>query len=315
MFLNRFLLMQSDRTTIAAFFKTLQDTICTALETADGGTTFREDRWDRPGGGTGRTRVIANGRVLEKGGVNFSEVHGTVSPALRRALVIDGGTRFYATGVSLVLHPRNPFVPITHANVRYFELDNGDCWFGGGIDLTPVYVDVADAQFFHEGLRSVCDAHPGAGTYHRFKRWADDYFYLPHRDEMRGIGGIFFDYLRPSAESSKAELFAFVRAVGEAFAPLYTTLMRKNRDRPYGPREEEWQQIRRGRYAEFNLVIDRGTKFGLDSAGRTESILMSLPPLSRWVYDHQPEANSPEADSLGYFQKGIEWAREAVLEC
>lgn len=306
-------LLPPDRRTIALYFRELQDRICAALEAENGQVPFREDTWQRPGGGSGRTRVTTHGPVLEKGGVNFSEVFGTVNPAMRRALCIDEGTRFYATGVSLVLHPQNPFVPITHANVRYFELDNGDCWFGGGIDLTPVYVDTDDACAFHAGLKAVCDAHPKAGTYHRFKRWADDYFYLPHREEMRGVGGIFFDYLRPSPDVDRAELFAFVQDVGEAFAPLYTPLMRKNKTRLYGEREVEWQQLRRGRYAEFNLVIDRGTKFGLESAGRTESILMSLPPLARWEYDHQPQPDSPEAESLGYFQKGIEWVREAAL--
>jgi coproporphyrinogen III oxidase len=309
--------MTPTRQTIAAFFRDLQDSICAALEAEDGRARFHEDRWERPGGGAGRTRVIQHGHVLEKGGVNFSEVHGTVSPAMRRSLLIDEGTRFFATGVSLVLHPESPFVPITHANVRYFELDNGTCWFGGGIDLTPVYVDSDDARQFHTGLKAVCDAHPKAGTYRRFKRWADDYFYLPHRGEMRGVGGIFFDYLKPHAGADLADLFAFVQDVGRAFAPLYTPLMRKNKHLRYGKPEQEWQQIRRGRYAEFNLVLDRGTKFGLESAGRTESILMSLPPLVRWEYDYHPAPDSPEADSLRYFQKGIDWAetrRELVVD-
>lgn len=292
--------------TITTFFRALQDRICQSLEAADGGATFREDEWHRPGGGGGRSRLITNGAVIEKGGVGFSAVHGEATEATLRTLNLAEPAEFYATGVSIVLHPRNPGMPIIHMNVRYFEMSTGHNWFGGGIDLTPHYVDQTDARWFHQSLKNVCDQHD-SGYYAKFKPWADDYFFIPHRQETRGVGGIFFDYLKPSDESDKARLFAFVQAVGNSFAPIYTHFMHKNRDLPAGEREKNWQLLRRGRYVEFNLVWDRGTKFGLETNGRTESILMSMPPQANWIYDFQPEAGSPEAQTVGFLRKGINW--------
>ena len=298
------------REDISQFFRDLQDDICRRLAAADG-TAFREDTWDRPGGGGGRARVI-EGKDIEKGGVNYSAVHGELSTAAAASLHAEAGqTAFYATGVSIVLHPRNPHVPIIHMNIRYFELAGGRYWFGGGIDLTPHYVVAGQAAWFHRQLRAVCDRFDPA-YYDRFKSWADDYFYLPHREETRGVGGIFFDRLEPEAEGkSKAQLFAFTAAVGNAFAPTYLHLLAENRYRPATEAEREWQRLRRGRYVEFNLVWDRGTKFGLTTNGRTESILMSLPPLAGWAYDHRPPEGSREAATLQQLKKGIDWAAHA----
>ena len=319
-------MQQPTREQITTYLQGLQDQICAALEQADkqagnypgaaiptGGhpATFREDHWQRPGGGGGRSRVMADGLVIEKGGVGFSAVEGEASEATLRQLNQTGRNAgppptFYATGVSIVIHPRNPRVPIIHMNVRYFELSTGTYWFGGGIDLTPHYVVPDDARWFHQQLKAVCDQHDPA-YYPRFKTWADDYFYIPHRQETRGIGGIFFDYLKEDDTRSKADIFAFQRAVGESFAPIYTHFMQQNRDLPYSPREQHWQGLRRGRYVEFNLAWDRGTKFGLETNGRTESILMSMPPQANWLYDYHPEPNSPEADTLALLRKGIDW--------
>ena len=295
-----------DRHEITAFFQTLQDDICAQLSAADGGT-FGEDRWDRPGGGGGRARVL-RGHHIEKGGVNFSAVHGELPPAAAASLhVEDGEAAFYATGVSIVLHPVNPHVPIIHMNVRYFELDGGRFWFGGGIDLTPHYVVDEQAAYFHRQLKDTCDRFDPA-YYPKFKRWADDYFYLPHRQETRGVGGIFFDRLQPDTEGKdKRTLFDFTAAVGRTFAPTYLELLARNRDRPFTDAERDWQRLRRGRYVEFNLVWDRGTKFGLTTNGRTESILMSLPPLAGWEYDFQPAPDGPEAETLRKLVKGRAW--------
>jgi coproporphyrinogen III oxidase len=295
---------QPDKKIITEYFKNLQDDICRELETADGGAPFREDVWERPGGGGGRSRVL-QGRHIEKGGVNFSAVFGPMPEKITRALGVEPGF-FYATGVSIVLHPLNPEAPIIHMNVRYFEMDGGTWWFGGGIDLTPHYIDREDARFFHRRLKSVCDRfHPD--YYPAFKKWADDYFYLKHRRETRGIGGIFFDRLGEENAFDKAQRFEFVKAVGEIFAPTYVSLLNRHKDQPFDKREKEWQLLRRGRYVEFNLVWDKGTKFGLDTDGRTESILMSLPPLAGWAYDHQPAAGSREAETLSLLKKGIDW--------
>lgn len=289
---------------IITYFQSLQDKICAALETADGKGTFIEDKWDRPGGGGGRARVI-HGETLEKGGVNFSAVHGELPEKIIAKLGVGTG-KFFASGVSIVQHPVSPMVPIIHMNVRYFEMDNGTWWFGGGIDLTPHYVNEEDAKFFHQTLKDVCDKHDVA--YHpKFKTWADDYFYLKHRQETRGIGGIFFDKLGGQDGHTKESRFAFVKDVGEAFAPLYTHLIAKNKDLAYGENEQKWQALRRGRYVEFNLVWDKGTKFGLDTNGRTESILMSMPPMANWVYNHKVEEGSAEAQTQGFLKKGIEW--------
>lgn len=297
--------MMLERNEIQAYLEGLQDDICSQLEQADGTAMFREDRWEREGGGGGRTRTIA-GQHIEKGGVNFSAVEGVLAPAAARALGIEASA-FFATGVSIVLHPRSPMVPIIHANVRYFETDGGQWWFGGGIDLTPHYIVPADAGRFHRLLKEVCDAHHPS-YYPEYKAWADDYFYLRHREETRGVGGIFFDRLADGDGMGKAERFAFLKAVGEAFCPAYVPLLHQTKDLPYGEAELQWQALRRGRYVEFNLVWDRGTKFGLETDGRTESILMSLPPVAQWVYDHRPAPDSREAHTLSMLEKGIDWA-------
>lgn len=297
-----------DRATIAAEFRRIQQEICASLEKLDGVGRFEEDAWQREGGGGGLTRVIANGDLIEKGGVNFSEVHGELTGQAAKALQIQGNA-FYATGVSIVLHGNNPWVPTIHMNIRYFEVDSGARWFGGGIDLTPMYVEEQAAAHFHRRLKGVCDLWDP--TFHAdYKRWADDYFFLPHRDETRGIGGIFYDRLVPTAERPLEHLFGFSCDVGRAFAPLYAEMAGPMRDRSFTQRERDWQLLRRGRYVEFNLVHDRGTRFGLETGGRTESILMSLPAEARWVYDHRPEPGSPEAETLSWLRKGVEWVVE-----
>ncbi len=292
------------RDTIATYFQQLQDTICQALETADGLGKFKEDKWEHHSGGGGRSRVLENGNIIEKGGVNFSAVQGQTSEALMRQMNLTEQADYFATGVSIVMHPNSPKVPIIHMNVRYFEMSNGVSWFGGGIDLTPHYVVEEDARWFHQQLKATCDKHD-PDYYPRFKKWADDYFYIPHRQETRGVGGIFFDYQK---SEDKESLFRFVQAVGETFAPTYTHFMLKNKDIPFTEAEKEWQLVRRGRYAEFNLAWDRGTKFGLETGGRTESILMSLPPLARWIYDYHPLPDTPEGQTILLLKKGIEWA-------
>lgn len=295
---------------VAEWFSELQNRICTALEEIDSNGVFREDEWERPGGGGGRARIMVNGHIIEKGGVNFSAVHGKTPPAIRSAMQLEEAD-FYATGVSIVIHPRSPLVPIIHMNVRYFEMSNGVAWFGGGIDLTPHYVDAEDAHFFHTSLKQVCDRH-ATDYYATFKPWADDYFYVKHRQETRGIGGIFFDRLSATESVSKEQLFSFVQDVGETFVPIYAHLIDKNKDLPYGEEEKAWQLIRRGRYVEFNLVHDKGTKFGLDTEGRTESILMSLPPFAAWEYAHTPPPASKEAQTLSLLKKGIDWLNSDV---
>ncbi|MEM9992426.1 MAG: oxygen-dependent coproporphyrinogen oxidase, partial [Bacteroidota bacterium] len=280
---------------VSNYFKELQDDICTTLETADGKGRFKEDSWSRPGGGGGRSRVI-EGQVIEKGGVNFSAVHGKMPDQVAAKLEMKGGD-FFATGVSIVLHPHHPMMPIIHMNVRYFEKDDGIWWFGGGIDLTPHYIDREEARYFHTQLKSVCDKHH-SDYYPKFKTWADDYFYIKHRQETRGIGGIFFDRLSTQDGFTKSERFNFVRDVGTSFAPIYTSFMQKNGASTFHPHQKQWQLLRRGRYVEFNLVWDRGTKFGLETNGRTESILMSMPPQANWVYDFKVEAESKEAATL-----------------
>lgn len=293
------------RETITSWFKELQDSICEALETADGTGQFREDAWERPGGGGGRSRVLQSGAVIEKGGVNFSAVHGEMPERIREALSMTG-TSFYATGVSIVLHPQNPWVPIIHMNTRYFEMDDGTHWFGGGIDLTPHYIVPEQAAWFHEQVKAVCDTYH-TDLYPEYKEWADRYFYIEHRQETRGIGGIFFDRLQEVPWGDKQAIFSFVQDVGRAFAPTYVQLMQENRYKPYSEREKQWQLLRRGRYVEFNLVYDKGTKFGLQTAGRIESILMSLPQHASWEYDYQPEEGSPEAQTLAQLKKGVDW--------
>lgn len=293
---------------IRDWFLWLQKDICQQLEEADSQGQFTTDIWERPGGGGGISRVLTNGNIIEKGGVNFSAVWGETPEATIRSLNLPEESRpdFFATGVSIVLHPHSPMVPIIHMNTRYFEMSDGTWWFGGGIDLTPHYIDTDDAAYFHRKLKAVCDEHH-PDYYPEFKRWADDYFYIRHRSETRGIGGIFFDYLKGDNGFTKESRFAFVKSVGQAFAPLYTYFMKKNHQLPYGEKEKQWQYLRRGRYVEFNLVWDRGTRFGLETDGRTESILMSLPPQANWAYNYRPKEGSAEAKTISLLKKGIEW--------
>ncbi len=294
-----------DRFIIAEWFKNLQDSICTAIETCDEKGVFDEELWQRPGGGGGRTRIIQNANIIEKGGVNFSEVHGILPDKITNALQVQGND-FFATGVSIVLHPFSPMLPIIHMNVRYFEVSSGEKWFGGGIDLTPIYVNENQSQYFHQELKRACDKHDSE-YYPQFKKWADDYFYIKHRNETRGIGGIFFDKLIEDEKHNLEERFQFVQDIGKTFAPVYTRFMDANKDIPYGKKEKDFQLMRRGRYVEFNLVYDRGTKFGLDTDGRTESILMSMPPEANWKYNYKPAPNSAEEKTLLFLQKGIDW--------
>ena len=294
------------RAAVEAWMRQFQDWLCYQLETADGGgVRFSKDAWAHPDGGGGLTRVIQQGRVLEKGGVAFSAVWGEMSAQAAQQLLMPDA-RYFATGVSVVQHPRSPRVPISHMNVRYFEAGNGEAWFGGGLDLTPIYVDVAQARWFHEQIEQVCQRND-ASYYARFKQWADEYFYLPHRQETRGVGGIFFDRLTVDRDGSFEELFAFVQDVGEVYGRAYGTIMRQNAALPYTEHETQWQRLRRGRYAEFNLAFDRGTRFGLETGGRTESILMSLPPQAEWHYNLTPEPGSAEATTQQWLRQGVDW--------
>lgn len=292
---------------VVAAYQNIQDTICEGLEQTDGKGRFEEELWSRDGGGGGRTRILQNGNVIEKGGVNFSAVHGKLPEAIKKAFKIESDD-FFATGVSIVMHPNNPFVPIIHMNIRYFEMDDQTRWFGGGIDLTPHYVIDTDARFFHHLLKQTCDGFDAA-FYPKFKAHADDYFFIKHREETRGVGGIFYDKLKPENTGMDFDrLLEFSESVGNTFLPAYTELIDRNRDTDFSQEEQEWQYLRRSRYAEFNLVYDAGTKFGLETNGRIESILMSLPPMAKWVYNFQPIPDSPEAYTLSKLKKGIEWA-------
>lgn len=293
-----------DLNEIARSFRTIQDEICAGLTAFDGEGRFMEDSWERDGGGGGRSRVMRDGRIIEKGGVNFSEVHGTCSDSLKQQLKNDS-ERFYATGVSIVLHPHNPHVPIIHMNIRHFALSDGTSWFGGGIDLTPHYVDAEQAKRFHRRLKSVCDRFDAA-YYPKFKAWADDYFFIPHRNETRGIGGIFFDDLGRESGATTAH-FDFTCAVGRSFVEAYTEAVGDRFTRSFSDTQKQWQLLRRGRYVEFNLVHDRGTRFGLLTNGRTESILMSLPAHASWEYQFSPSADGDEQRTLDLLRKGIDW--------
>ncbi len=288
--------MALGREAITKAYKRLQDSICNAISEADGKVELVSEIWERPGGGGGDTRMIENGAVIEKGGVNFSAVHGALPPKIATALKARS-EEFFATGVSIVMHPENPFVPIIHMNIRYFEMDNGKWWFGGGIDLTPHYVNQGEAKWFHNQLKETCDQYDSE-YYARFKNWADEYFYVRHRKESRGVSGIFFDRLNEDAEKkSKEELFKFQLAIGEVFAPIYTRLITDNKNKQYSDLNKAWQMHRRSRYVEFNLVHDKGTKFGLDTNGRIDSILMSLPPSTGWLYNQSWPENGPEMET------------------
>lgn len=285
---------------ITNYLLQLQDNICNQLSVLDG-RAFEEDVWARQEGGGGRSRILRGGQLIEKGGVNFSHVFGPMPGVLLKES--PAATRFDATGVSLVIHAQNPFVPIIHMNVRYFETDAGDWWFGGGIDLTPAYPDLEQVKWFHGQLKEVCDGFDSS-WYEQLKTTCDSYFYIPHRAEMRGVGGIFYDHQREKPGFDKTRLFAFMQAVGDRFNAIYTYMAEQNQHKSWGEAEKYWQKIRRGRYAEFNLVYDRGTTFGLKTNGRTESILMSLPPEAIWEYNQQPQAGSAEAEALNFYQPG-----------
>lgn len=293
------------------YISSLQDSICQAIEKIDGREKFREDVWQRDGGGGGVTRVISNGRVFEKGGVNRSAVFGEVTPALATQLKTNGSS-FFATGISLVIHPLNPMVPTVHANFRYFELYDQDkkkvdCWFGGGADLTPYYLFDEDATHFHHTLKEACDR-SDKSFYPKFKLQCDDYFNNTHRgNERRGVGGIFYDYLRPSDRLKEKSLFEFSQSCGNAFVDAYLPIVERRMDLPFTQEQVRWQELRRGRYVEFNLIHDRGTIFGLKSNGRTESILMSLPPRARFEYDDKPKSGSREEELVNVLKNPMEW--------
>src|SRR6516165_10331542 len=294
------------RTRAAAYFRSLQDRICTALEQADDSRRFREDLWDREGGGGGRTRVLENGAVFEKAGVNFSDVAGQFSEEFARQIPGEGRS-FTATGISLVLHPRSPFVPTVHANFRF--LTKGfKSWFGGGADLTPYYGFREDVVHFHRVWKEVCTRHGPPVDYAAFKKWCDDYFFLAHRTEPRGVGGIFFDYLEGDPEN----IFGFIRDCGNHFLAAYLPIVERRKSLPYGERERAFQEFRRGRYVEFNLIYDRGTLFGLKTGGRTEFILMFLPPVVWWDYEYRVEPGSREAELLDVYLKPRDWAEEPI---
>ncbi|MGK7927208.1 MAG: oxygen-dependent coproporphyrinogen oxidase [Spirulina sp.] len=319
---------------ISEFMKRIQEEICQGLEKLDGQEKFREDAWEREEGGGGRSRVMRDGRIFEQGGVNFSEVWGQqLPPSILKQRPEAEGHGFYATGTSMVLHPRNPYIPTIHLNYRYFEA-GPVWWFGGGIDMTPYYGFVEDAAHLHRTFKDICDRHH-PDYYPVFKAWCDEYFYLKHRQEPRGIGGIFFDYQDgtgelyrgPHADKEAAaysrkvgappkrsweDLFAFVGDCARGFLPAYVPIAEKRQEMKWGDRERNFQLYRRGRYVEFNLVYDRGTIFGLQTNGRTESILMSLPPMVRWEYAYTPDPNTPEAQLYETFLKPQDWAAQAV---
>lgn len=295
-----------DKENIAEQFRGLQDFICTKIEQIDG-MSFQEDLWTRPEGGGGRSRVI-QGNIVEKGGVNFSEVYGRVTPLMLKNTELQA-KEFFATGVSIVLHPKSPHIPIIHMNVRYFEFDNGSYWFGGGIDLTPHYIIPEQATIFHKSLKNICDQY-NVEYYKKFKNWADDYFFIPHREETRGVGGIFFDHQTAEDLDGKLALLNFCIDLGQAFPEIYHEQIKRGFSQPINDAHTQWMNLRRGRYVEFNLVHDRGTKFGLVSGGRTESILMSMPPTAQWEYCHSSEPDSLEHQTMQLLRKGINWIKD-----
>lgn len=297
------------------YIQALQDTITSKLEEVDGKAKFRQDIWERPEGGGGRTRIIENGGVIEKGGVNISAVHGSLPVAMQSYFNV-GDVDFFACGLSLVIHPRNPFVPTVHANWRYFEMYDKagnivDSWFGGGQDLTPYYLFDEDAKHFHQTCKTACDKH-NSEFYPKFKKQCDEYFWNTHRNEARGVGGLFFDHCKATPDFSMERWYAFVTEVGNSFLEAYVPIVERRKDINYTAENRTWQEIRRGRYVEFNLVHDKGTLFGLKTNGRIESILMSLPPHVQWVYDHHPEPGSKEAKLLEVLAHPKEWLAQEL---
>lgn len=292
------------------YIQDLQNTITAGLEAIDGKAKFEEDIWVRPEGGGGRTRVIQNGNVFEKGGVNISGVHGKLPDSMQKYFGVEDAD-FFACGLSLVIHPKSPMVPTVHANWRYFEMYDQDGnivdqWFGGGQDLTPYYLFEEDAKHFHQVCKTACDKH-NPEFYPKYKARCDEYFYNTHRNEARGIGGLFFDYCKATEEMSMENWYNFVTEVGNSFLEAYLPIVEKRKELPYTKAQRDWQEIRRGRYVEFNLVHDKGTLFGLKTNGRIESILMSLPPHVQWVYDHNPEDGSDEAKLLDVLKNPKNW--------
>ncbi len=289
---------------IAKVFRELQLEITHALELHDGNARFSSDEWDRAEGGGGITMTIDDGRLIQKGGVAFSKVTGEITTAMKTQMGMDGDT-FLATGVSIVLHSLHPLNPTIHMNVRYFETNQGKCWFGGGIDLTPMYVDFAKAAQFHKQLKEACDTFDST-SYAKYKAWADEYFFLPHRNETRGVGGIFFDHLIPTSEEAKVTTLNFCLSLGRLFPEIYKNQTLQLHDNPTSE-QLEWQAIRRSRYVEYNLLFDRGTKFGIVSNGRTESILLSMPPMAKWKYNLVPLEGSKEFQTLSALKKDVDW--------
>ncbi len=293
-----------------AYIQQLQDSITSKLEELDGSAKFQQDFWEREEGGGGRTRVIENGAVFEKGGVNISKVHGPLPKSMQNYFGVDD-VDFFACGLSLVIHPKSPMVPTVHANWRYFEMYDKkgnivDQWFGGGQDLTPYYLFEEDATHFHTVCKKACDAH-NPEFYPAYKKKCDDYFWNSHRNEARGVGGLFFDYCKATEQTSMEDWYNFVTEVGDSFLDAYAPIVSKRKDLPYSQEQRDWQEIRRGRYVEFNLVHDKGTLFGLKTNGRIESILMSLPPHVQWRYDHYPEKGSEEDKLIEVLQNPKDW--------
>ena len=289
---------------IASIYQKLQQEMCRQLEHCDGKAKFEQIPWNKDIG-SGLTCVMRNGNVIEKAGLNFSHVEADISDKME-AILGHKANRYSATGISSIIHPHNPFMPIIHINVRFFELDNGVCWFGGGIDLTPHYVDKGEAAWFHQTLRNICDKYD-TSYYPHYKTWADDYFFIKHRNETRGIGGIFFDHVEPDGEEAFEKFLNFTVELAQAYPQIYCTIMDKKRDAVFDESNKQWQCLRRSRYVEYNLIYDRGTRFGLESDGNTESILVSMPPIAQWEYDFKPKENSPEQNTLDWLKKGIDW--------
>jgi coproporphyrinogen III oxidase len=302
-----------DKNEIAEWLQNLQNSICNSLEALDTKEKFISDKWERAEGGGGDTRVLADGLIFEKAGVAFSAIHGEVPAFLKTQNEhsvtgkMSEAKSFFATGVSLVIHPQNPHVPIIHMNIRFFSTDNDVWWFGGGIDLTPIYVITEDAKYFHSTLKSVCDEYD-SNYYPKFKKWADDYFFIKHRNETRGIGGIFFDTLNATEANEIEKIKNFWQNIGETFIPVYSEIVNRNKNKPFTEEQKNWQLLRRSRYVEFNLVYDRGTKFGLETGGRVESILMSLPKFASWQYNFKTLPNSEEEKTLSYLRKDVNWS-------
>lgn len=289
---------------IAQIYSGLQHEICQSLERVDGKARFEEHKWEKEIG-SGVTCVMRNGAAIEKGGVNFSFVEGDFTPQMERILG-ERAKSYSVTGISSIMHPVNPHVPVIHMNIRYFSLDNSIHWFGGGIDLTPHYIDATEAGYFHRQLKKICDKY-SANFYPDFKQLADDYFFIPHRNETRGIGGIFFDRIKPDENINFEQLLAFTKDLAFTYPNLYGEMVKEKMTKPFSATEKNWQELRRGRYTEFNLIYDRGTKFGFDSNGNAESILISLPATAAWEYKHEVQPESAEYKTLQLLKKGIDW--------